>query len=69
MAYVLEHMNVCVCVCVCMRVCVVLTAALFPGKLKKESGPFLWAMLFSTDSSFTACGGWGGHNTHTHTGG
>lgn len=34
-----------------------LTAALFPGKLKKESGPTLWAMDFSTDSSFTAWGG------------
>lgn len=32
----------------------ILTAAFFPVKLKKESGPVLWAMYLSTDSSFTA---------------
>lgn len=43
----------------------ILTAAFFPGKLKKESGPFLWAMYFRTDKSFTAWRGWG-KNTKTH---
>lgn len=32
----------------------ILTAAFFPVKLKKESGPVLWAMALRTDSSFTA---------------
>lgn len=34
------------------------TAALFPGKLKKASGPYFWGMCFNTDSNFPACGGW-----------
>lgn len=45
--------------------CSILTAAFFPGKLKKESGPVLCAMYLRTDKSFTAWRGLG-KNTKTH---
>lgn len=46
--------------------CCVLTAAFFPGKLKNESGPFLCAMYFRTDKSFTAWRGCKQKITKTH---
>lgn len=36
----------------------VLTAALFPGKLKKASGPYFWGTCFNTDRSLPAWGGY-----------